>query len=152
MKRCCVRTPSLSRALAAGLFLLIVGLRITADPLDQWYRRNPLPTADVLNGVTYGNNSFVAVGLGGAVAASSDGTNWVSQNSGTSGDLYGVTYGNGVFVAVGGLGLILSSDGLNWTPATSGTDALLNGVTYGDGTFVAVGDIDIFGDATILTS
>src|SRR5439155_19477523 len=152
MKRCCVRMPSPAGVLAAGLTIAIAARAVAADSLDQWYRRNPLPTAGRLFGVAYGNNNFIAVGLGGAVAASSDGTNWVSQNSGTSGDLYGVTYGNGVFVAVGGLGLILSSDGLNWTPATSGTDALLNGVTYGDGTFVAVGDIDIFGDATILTS
>src|SRR5213594_4552279 len=101
MKRCPIRTPSLAGDLAAALFLISVGLRVTADPLDQWYRRNPLPTADVLRAVTYGNNSFVAVGLGGAVASSSDGTNWVGQNSGTSGDLFGVASGNGLFVAVG---------------------------------------------------
>ena len=152
MKRCCVRTPSRAGALAAGFFLSILGLSATADALDQWYRRNPLPTADALNGVTYGNNSFVAVGLGGAVASSSDGTNWVSQNSGTSGDLFGVAFGNGVFVAVGAEGLIVSSDGANWSVRNSGSDALLNGVTYGRGTFVAVGDLDDFGNMTILTS
>src|SRR6185369_13857026 len=107
-----------------------------ADPLDEWTRRNPHPTAAELYGVTYGGTGFVAVGLDGAVAGSADGTNWVSQNAGTSEDLYGVAYGNGVFVTVGANGLILSSDGTNWTTMNSGSEALLNGVTYGGGIFV----------------
>ena len=34
----------------------------TAGPLDIWTWRNPLPTGTQLNGITYGNSLFVAVG------------------------------------------------------------------------------------------
>src|SRR2546430_2162451 len=63
--------------------LIFKSFTLPAGPLDQWYRRNPLPTADRLSGVAYGNNTFVTVGFGGAIASSADGTNWVSQTSGT---------------------------------------------------------------------
>src|SRR5882724_5959413 len=151
MKRCRLRVASPAKVLAAGFAMLYCSLRVAADQLDQWYRRNPLPTADRLYGVAYGTNCFVAVGSGGAVAASKDGTNWVSQNAGTSGNLLGVAYGNGILVAVGDHGLILSSDGSNWSNMSFGTDALLNGVTFGADTFVAVG-IDLDGNAAIFTS
>src|SRR5438132_9505642 len=147
-----LRVLAPTTALAVGFSLICAGFTLTADPLDQWYRRNPLPTADRLSGVAYGNNAFVAVGFGGAIASSADGTNWVSQTSGTPEALYGVAYGNGTFVAVGGYGVILASDGLNWTSVDSGSDTLLTAAAYGNGTFVAVGDVDAFGNATILTS
>ena len=100
-----------------------------------------------LNGVTYGNGTFVAVGWFGAILTSRDGVDRTEQDSPTSDDLNGVTYGNGTFVAVGDGGAILTSpDGVSWTVRTLG-DNNLNGVTYGNGTFVAVGD-----DGTILTS
>src|SRR6059036_176295 len=108
MKRCRLRVASPPEVLAAGLAMFYFSFDVAADQLDQWYRRNPLPTAARLYGVTYGNNSFVAVGLGGAVAGSVDGTNWVSQNSGTSENLRGVAYGKGLFVAVGDHGVIVS--------------------------------------------
>jgi hypothetical protein len=96
-----------------------------------------------LQGVTYGNGTFVAVGWGNAIT-SPDGVGWTSRASGTGN---GVTYGNDTFVAVGGGGWVLTStDGVMWTPS-SVTVYTLNGVTYGNGTFVAVGD---FG--TILSS
>jgi len=35
----------------------------TAGPLNIWTWRNPLPTANQLSRITYGNGLFVAVGL-----------------------------------------------------------------------------------------
>src|SRR6266480_933763 len=149
-------TPVRLRVPVTSLFFVIclcfASFTLTAEPLDQWHRRNPLPTADHLYAVTFGNNTFVAVGVGGAMASSMDGTNWVSLNSGSAEHLYGVSYGSGTFVAVGADGEILYSAGTNWTGAISGSASLLNAVTYGGGTFVAVGDVDFFGNATILTS
>ena len=149
-------TPVRLRVPVTSLFFVIclcfASYTLTAESLDQWHRRNPLPTADRLYGVAFGHNTFVAVGLGGATASSMDGTNWVSVNSGSAEHLYGVTYGGGTFVAVGASGKILYSDGTNWNGANSGSAALLNAVTYGGGTFVAIGDVDFFGNATILTS
>ena len=129
MKRGGLRAPEsakpLRQALIASTWLFLALLNVSAEPLDQWYRRNPLPEANRLTSVTYGSNSFVAVGAGGAIVSSGDGTNWVSQISGTSEDFRGVAYGNGTFVAVGGFGEIFASLGLNWTNADSGSTALL---------------------------
>src|SRR6266516_1200686 len=114
MKRCRLRVPSPPEVMAAGLVMFYFSFNLSADPLDQCTRRNLLPTAGRLEAVTYGNANFVAVGLRGAVAVSTNGTNWVSQNSGTSENLHGVACGKGIFVAVGDYGLILSSDGSSW--------------------------------------
>jgi len=54
-----------------------------------------------LEGVTYGNGIFVAVGNLGTILTSPDGVKWTKRNSGTESYLRGVTYGNGIFVAVG---------------------------------------------------
>ena len=66
-------------------------------------------------GVTYGNNSFVAVTAGSAwmlpfyqIVTSSDGIVWTSRTDGV-GSLYGVTYGNGTVVTVGSNGTIMQS-------------------------------------------
>src|SRR5688572_6272323 len=131
MKQCALRVASPPKVLAAGWALCCLSFSVFADQLDQWDRRNPLPTAGRLYGVAYGNNRFVAVGIGGAVAGSADGTNWASQNSRTSGNLYGVAYGKGMYVAVGADGLIIASDGTNWNTANSSSDALLNAITFG---------------------
>ena len=99
-----------------------------------------LPKSYWLEGVTYGNGLFVAVGWIGAIFTSPDGVNWTSRFSPTFSPLYSVTYGNGRFVAVGYNGTILTSpDGETWTKRTSPTSNFLNGVTYGNGRFVAVG-------------
>lgn len=110
-----------------------------ADPLDNWYVRNYSPGYD-LNGVAYGNGTFVVVGDNGVILTSSDGANWTPVTSGTTAFLTAVTYGNGRFVAVGNSGSILiSSNGTSWSMETSGTTSPLNGITYGNGLFVAVG-------------
>jgi hypothetical protein len=76
-------------------------------------------TGKQLNGVAYGNNTFVVVGENGIILTSSDGMSWTVRNSGANAPLYSVTYGNGLFVAVGWPGLILTSpDGVNWTVRT----------------------------------
>jgi hypothetical protein len=106
-----------------------------------------IPQGNSLYAVTYGNNTFVAVGSGGTILTSPDGVTWTARTSGTYNPLSSVTYGNGTFVAVGGSpyysgsGTILTSpDGANWTAQTSSTSIPLYGVTYGNNTFVAVGD------------
>ncbi len=64
---------------------------------------------DWLSEVTYGNNTFVAVGWHGAILTSPDGVTWTERTSGTTESLKGVTYGNNTFVAVGGSGNIGSA-------------------------------------------
>ena len=98
-----------------------------------------------LNGVTFGNGSFVAVrwyySSPAAIAVSSDGITWSNRNSGTSQFLNGVTSGGGLFVAVGQDGILInSSDTTNWFTQSIPTSQNLNAIAYGNGTFVAVGD------------
>ena len=96
---------------------------------------------NVLNGVAYGNNMFVAVGASGTIWTSSDGVNWSASTSGTTSDLNAITYGNCGFMVVGAQGIILfSPDGANWSAGYSGTPNDLQSVAYGDNEYVAVGN------------
>ena len=75
-----------------------------------WTSRN-VGTTNFLNGVTYGDGTFVAVGNG--LLTSPNGITWTSRNLGTLYGLFGVTYGNGTFVVVATGGTILQSDPIN---------------------------------------
>ena len=119
----------------------------------------------VMNGIAYGNGTYVVVGAGGYIATNtSGGTNtgtdpnstiseiitgaWVPQTSGTAQDLYSVAFVNGDFLAVGQQGTMLSShDGVNWTKRNTGTSNDLLQVAYGAATYVAVGS-----NGTIISS
>ncbi len=114
-----------------------------------------------------GAGFLVAVGAGGTIITSSDGTTWADHTfsfaPGAQKDLYSVTYGYDTtnaayrFVAVGAAGTVLwSSDGVTWNDVTSAsaTTANLKGVTVGgyDATtgyalFTAVGE-----SGTVITS
>lgn len=92
-----------------------------------------------MQGIAYGNSTFVSVGDMGTIITSPDGTTWTTRTSGTTNWLGGITYGNGMFVAVGSAGTILtSSDGVTWTKTASGASGLLYKVAFGNGAFVAV--------------
>jgi hypothetical protein len=99
--------------------------------------------ADVysLYGVTYGNHTFVAVGMDGSIVTSPDGTTWTTSKPGRSGPtLEAIAYGNGMFVAVGEGGTIMTSpDGYAWALSKHG-DAMLRHIAYGNKTFVVVAD------------
>lgn len=103
------------------------------------------PTTQELRGVAYGSDSgisrFVAVGDGGTILTSADGTDWTTRSSGTSRALYGVAFANHQFVAVGEAGTVLASaDGLAWTLLPSGVTQRLNAVSYGKDRWLAVGE------------
>lgn len=119
-----------------------------AEPLEQWHWRNPLPQGNALHNVVFVNGTYVAVGELGTILTSSDGTNWVSQESGTIDGLRDCAYGAGQYVVVGDFGTVLTStNAVSWTSQYAGTFYSLNGVTFADGQFVAVGE-----QTTILTS
>jgi hypothetical protein len=106
-----------------------------------WTKRNS--GTPYLNGVAYGNGTFVAVGDDGIVVTSPDGVTWTERNSGTNSNFYAVAYGNGTFVAVGyayPAFIYTSTDGVVWTgKASASSYSVPYGVTYGNSTFVAVG-------------
>ncbi|HUK12668.1 MAG TPA: hypothetical protein VLW17_05140 [Thermoanaerobaculaceae bacterium] len=108
-----------------------------------WTLLDPAPTSAGLNAVAWGRGLFVAVGEGGAVLTSADGTSWVARPSGTSSTLYGVACGPSGFVAVGADGATVASpDGLTWTAAELPDAPPLLGVAWACSRFVAVGPGD----------
>jgi photosystem II stability/assembly factor-like uncharacterized protein len=104
----------------------------TTTTTREWYH---------LNGITFGNNTFVAVGKNGTVRTSSDnGATWDNGTRGTTEYLYEIAYGNSTFVAVGKSGTHLYSrdDGATWDNGTWSPNADITGVAFGKNTFVGV--------------
>ena len=155
------------------LSILAAGAALASAPLDPWQWRNPLPNGNGLSAVTYADGLFVAVGSGGQLDISADGTNWTSRflgpifGAGTNYGFSAIARGNGTWVAVGSaqrtggagsFGLLLTSpDLVNWTPAFIPENVTsLGGVVYAQGLFVAVGsayNVDTYEQsAAILTS
>ncbi|MCX8058931.1 MAG: hypothetical protein N3A58_05910 [Spirochaetes bacterium] len=104
-----------------------------------------------LNGVTCGNNIFIAVGNGGIIFRSSDnGNNWVKINNSNTTNLLDVAYGNGYFIAVGNSGseqsvrLVSSDYGLTWN-ITNVTSYNYSTVSYANGKFfIGTNDGELF--------
>ena len=82
------------------------------------------------NNLTNTNGSFCS-GYGGIILyTSNSGLNWVSQNSGTSANLFGIYNFNNDVLASGSGGLILRSTdlGITWNPAYSSTNNTIYGI------------------------
>jgi hypothetical protein len=122
-----------------------------SQPLDSWHALATLSVRDI-HGLAHGNGRYVAIekryeeplpsiGLGGAVATSTDGEIWIRQLPITPQMLSGVAFGDGVFVAVGTAGTVLTSkDGLKWEEqrlTAEGTPDL-SGIVFEQGLFAAV--------------
>ncbi len=98
--------------------------------------------------VTYGNGTFVAMGLAGGsdpqVMTSPDGATWTVQTAVAESNWQSVAYGGGQFVAVSRLGdnrVMTSADGATWTsqdPPSEPGSVIWESVTYGNGKFVSV--------------
>jgi len=99
----------------------------------KWVGRDS-GTVESLNGITYGNGKFVAVGEG-VIVTSSDGISWTTKSSLT---LNEVVWHRDKFYAVGKFGTILSSsDGEAWSKVEIESDESLNDI-YAYGTKLAV--------------
>jgi hypothetical protein len=109
-------------------------------------RPTPLTYYD-LNGVTFGDNTFVAVGKTGAIRTSSDnGSSWDNGTSGTTYYFNEVAYGDSIFIAVGQNGRIYTSsdNGTTWSRSTwNGSSAHLTGVAYGNNISIAVSSSNV---------
>ena len=92
-----------------------------------------------LNGITFGNNTFVAVGERGTVRYSSDnGSSWDNGTSGTTRELYEIAFGSNSFVAVGERGRhsYSSNNGTSWDNGTWSDTDHVTGVEFGNNTFI----------------
>jgi photosystem II stability/assembly factor-like uncharacterized protein len=114
-----------------------------ASNSDYYNNRASLNGINDLRGVSFGNNTFVAVGYSGKIITSTgDGSSWDNETAVNSNHLRGVSFGNGTFVAVGSNGTIVKStnNGASWSSSSSGTSETLWGVTFGNNIFMAVGN------------
>lgn len=111
-------------------FFVAVGTNREGTPLGAiittssdgitWTERTSATTPG-LNGIAYGNRTFVAVGNLGAVEWSRDAATWTAGNAGTTNHLDGLAFLNGKFVITGHHGTLLTStDGKNWTDRSAG--------------------------------
>ncbi len=98
------------------------------------------PTDEILRGVATGNGRWVAVGSGGKVLFSDDGSDWRLGTAPTTVDLRGVAWTGSRFVAVGDQSTVISSaDGRRWRAEVTAMPCALLGVAHGEGRYVAVG-------------
>jgi hypothetical protein len=132
-----------SQFVAVGLF----GgpLAVSSNALDWASVASPFPGS--LNGIAFGNGTWVAAGEAGTVltstAPSQEGS-WTSRNTLTTAVLDDVAFGDNLFVAVGDRGTVLTSEtGSNWVLQASGTSNRLTAVAHQAGQFAAVGMSEI---------
>ena len=115
----------------------------STDNGSTWDGQNsPTNYCKDLYGITFGNNTFVAVGYTGKIIRSTDnGSSWDNVTIVDDDNLYGVSFGDNTFVAVGEDGRRIRStdNGTTWDNSTSGGDTLF-GVTFGNNRFMAVGE------------
>ncbi|HEY1718864.1 MAG TPA: hypothetical protein VGH42_11325 [Verrucomicrobiae bacterium] len=110
------------------------GIFLTSSNAGSNWISQPTETTNNLQGITFENGGFVAVGEFGSIEA---GFVWVQRASGITNNLNSVAWGNNRFVAAGGQGIILTStNGKDWTLCNSGTTDSLN-VTFAGNKFMA---------------
>jgi hypothetical protein len=144
LKRLCFSAAFFQKNIARALAAVAM-LAVMAGAQTSW---TTIPSSGELRGIVFGNSEFVVVGGNGIVLTSSNGTDWLTQATGTSRELYCVAWGNNLFVAAGDSGTILTSpNGISWTMRASGTTNWLRGAAWADNQFIVVG-----GNGTVLTS
>jgi hypothetical protein len=98
-----------------------------------------------LQGVVYDGTQFVAVGQGGHVATSPDGSTWTLHATASTAWLFDIARtDNGEMVAVGDLGVVQTSvDGVHWTLRDSGTHRWLRSVSAVPAGFFVAGEDNV---------
>lgn len=132
-----------------GIWRVLVGengaVLTSTAAAEFWEGRHngPMPEVD-LHGVCHGGlqGRFFAVGKGGYIGSTGDGSRWQRHESNTAKDLFSVAYGEGRFVAVGDKTILYSNDGSTWRSAETVVNVALKGIKYDAGLFVAVGEME----------
>lgn len=119
------------------------GVVVTSTDGSSWVEGSTSLTQTTL-GMAWGNDLFVAVGMGnggvGSISTSPDGVAWTGPASAPD-TLRSVAWGNGNWATVGDDGLILASpDAVTWSAQTVPGTGMVDWteVTFGGGRFVAV--------------
>lgn len=120
---------------------IFISSSVSADSNRKYNASNIMAT---LNGVAYGNGTYVAVGDSGVITTSTDGLEWVARESGVFDKLFNVIWNGNIFIAVGGTypngGIILtSSDGVSWTCQILDIEPSITDIAWDGNQFVACG-------------
>src|SRR6185436_3746903 len=127
-----------------GMFVAVgeAGTVLSSPDGTNWSYRSSSPSPE-LNGVTYGNGQFVAVGHAPSqslIMISSNGVTW--EKTAVPGVYagFGVAFGNGLFAAAGINAIITSANARDWTVAQSPLSSQLESIAFIRNEFIAVGD------------
>ena len=151
----CQRPVPMTRYLTSVLAWFAISGACFAQ--TTWTLRNA-NSGDLLYDVTFGGETFVAVGTttaSGSSVTSPDGIVWTHHVSAVGGIFYSVAHGNNRFVAVGSnsassTSAVSTDGGRTWAGGPVGIGLEFRGVAWtGDG-FIAVGGTG--GNAVIATS
>jgi|GEM_PF-703605 len=117
------------------------GMILTSPDGEAWTLRRS-GTEVPLAAMSYGKESFVAVGARGTIVQGTrDGSTWTLRESGVQSDLWAVTFARGIFVVVGSAGTVTTSpDGTTWAKRANLTPYSLRNVNYGENNFVTIGE------------
>lgn len=129
-----------------GDTLFSSGITVSFNDGQSWLSTN-FSNMGALNGVTYGDGLFVAVGEDNfftsesPIFTSPDALNWTLRSSGTSETFARVAHGNNMYVAtLENLPQVVTSpDGVTWTVRETSVPGGFDGVAFLDNEFVAVG-------------
>lgn len=97
-------SPTLSIAVTASY--LNTAVHYSTDLINWTATTNP--TGQAINGICWADGRFIAVGNGGAIMTSTNGTSWTARSSGTSAVLWDVDSAGGVAIAAGA-GVVIRS-------------------------------------------
>jgi hypothetical protein len=124
-------------AFGGGLFVLVgnTGTIYTSDNLVNWIPRVPGTRVNTFVDVQYCLGRFIALGTGGAILSSLNGTDWNYYSQAPAWGLNSIVFGKNSFFLVANHGSILESDpvvGLGWQAGpTAGVQLVgLEGCTY----------------------
>jgi hypothetical protein len=148
----------------SGYCLLLVSTAVgflrAAEPIDNWIEY-PLPSgASAPVSITFGNGTFVAVGLDGTIITSTNGSDWVKANSPTTEPIGRVRFMNNHFITL--QPCMVSTNGLDWSlvvmpqdpafPIPQAPRGQFTDIAYADGTYFALGAAVLGGQANFATS
>jgi hypothetical protein len=130
-------------------FVILGDVILTSTDGLNWTQSQFNGDGSNLNDVVWGGNKFVAVGSGGTIFTSTDGSTWTPRVSGTDYGLSSVAWNGFKFVALGSnnssSSIFTSPDGITWTQYS--TNNRIAKIASNNDIFVAGG-----ADGVILTS
>ena len=121
-------------------------VQTSPDGINWTVRTVDAAANNILRGIVFANNLFVAVGNSGTIQTSSDGITWTAQtpDDGFSSIFRGIGYDDdqNLFIAVGNAEIQTSPDGVTWTVRTldGGFSQNIYSAAHGNNVSAIVGD------------